>query len=76
MRGLDFNRQKALTEMLSKAGECKACDQCRSVFSKDIGICRFCGAYRFNERPAVVRATLKIMLKSPFPVSAGVVPRV
>jgi len=68
-------RRQSLAKMLADAGSFKECDQCRSISPQRLGICPFCGTYRFNEDPEATRATLKEMVQRPFPVGAAVAPR-
>lgn len=53
----------------------KVCNQCRSISFKEVGLCKICGSYSFNESPEEVTETAKLMGSTPFPVTAGVVPR-
>jgi hypothetical protein len=69
-------RRQILAKILADVGSFKECDQCRSVAPKRVGICPFCGTYRFNENSRAVDATLKEMAQRPFPFGAAVAPRV
>ena len=69
-------RLELLRGIAKHATEFKECDQCRSISLKRMGICPWCHCYRFKEDVEVVRATLNVMAKNPWPVNAGVVPRI
>jgi hypothetical protein len=53
----------------------KVCDACLSIVLREAHICRYCGAYRWDESPARIRKIACLMQKNPFPVNAGTVPR-
>ena len=68
-------RRRGIQQIIAEPHLYKACDQCRSILFKRAKICCICGAHRFNEGP-VVLATAKEMQLSPFPMTAGIVPRI
>lgn len=65
-----------LQQILQRAEDFKECDQCRAISPKHNGLCPFCRCYRFKEDVESVRATLKVMAGRPWPLNAGVVPRI
>ncbi len=69
-------RQSRARQIQVEAERFKVCDQCRSISFKHAGACSVCGAYRFIEDPAAVRATAQEMGAHPFPQTSGTVPRI
>ena len=68
-------RLEGLRRIADQAEDFKECDQCRSISPKRYGLCPWCRCYRFNEDVETVRATLALMAERPWPLNAGVVPR-
>jgi recombinational DNA repair protein RecR len=68
-------RQKRAAEILATVDQFKVCDQCRSISYKRAQTCTVCGAYRFNDKPALVSKTAREMGANPFPTTSGTVPR-
>jgi len=68
-------RQNRAEQIASQAGRFKVCEQCRSISFKPAATCSVCGAYRFDEDPAAVRATAREMAANAFPITSGTVPR-
>lgn len=69
-------RLEGLRRIESQAGDFKECDQCRSILPRTYGLCPWCRSYRFKEDVETVRATLAVMAARPWPLNAGVVPRI
>jgi hypothetical protein len=69
-----FRRARAIG-ILAEPHDHKVCDQCRSVSRKSARICPICGTYRFHSSKRIVVKVAKLIRASPFPYSAGVVPR-
>ena len=53
----------------------KVCDQCRSISLVTVRYCPLCHCYRLDETEATVKRTAAIIGENPFPLTAGVVPR-
>lgn len=53
----------------------KVCDQCLSISRVATRVCAVCGAYRWDESAERVIAVSSVMARNPFPLTAGVVPR-
>jgi hypothetical protein len=53
----------------------KVCDQCWSISKRGARVCPICGAWRWDRTPERVIEISRLMAKNPFPVTAGVVPR-
>src|SRR5262249_6104833 len=68
-------RRTKADQIIANAPLFKVCDQCRCIMRKHAGKCAVCGAYRFREEVASVRAIAKKTKQSPFPLTAGTVPR-
>ncbi len=68
-------RKKRAAEILASVEQFKVCEQCRSISYKRAQTCTVCGAYRFDERPALVGKTAREMGARPFPTTSGTVPR-
>lgn len=53
----------------------KVCDLCNSISPVSAGLCRVCGGYCWHtDRKTVIRIA-RIIRKTPFPLTSGVVPR-
>lgn len=76
MRVLWAVRLEGLRRIEANVEEFQECDQCRAISPKRLGLCPWCRSYRFKTNTARVRATLKAMATRPWPLNAGVVPRV
>ncbi len=68
-------RQERANEILAAVDQFKVCDQCRSISYKRAQACSVCGAYRFEERPEIVRKAAREMGSHPFPRTSGTIPR-
>jgi hypothetical protein len=68
-------RRTKADQIIANATNFKACDQCWAIMRKHAGMCAVCGAYRFREEVASVRTIAEMTKHSPFPVTAGTVPR-
>ena len=53
----------------------KVCNQCWSICCADAPVCHVCKAYRFDWDRAWVCEVARMIGRNPFPVTAGVVPR-
>ena len=53
----------------------KVCEQCNSLVRVEAPLCPWCEAYQFITASEKVCAIAREMAKQPFPVNAGVVPR-
>jgi hypothetical protein len=53
----------------------KVCDQCRSISYITYGLCPICHCYRWDSSPEFVITTANIIGSTPFPLTAGTVPR-
>ena len=53
----------------------KVCTQCLSISMAAAGLCLVCGTYRFDCRPERVIEIATIIGSTPFPFTAGTVPR-
>jgi hypothetical protein len=51
------------------------CDQCLSISPLSARVCPICGAWQWVETPERIKEVSRMMAKNPFPVTAGVVPR-
>ena len=71
----DQERKRRVERIRSRAEEFKVCGQCFSISWKRAGRCKVCGAYRFDESPALVKSITRRMATSPFPRTAGFAPR-
>lgn len=69
-------RRQTVNAILAAPEQFKSCDQCRSISQKSLGVCPFCGCYRFKEDAETVRATASEMGARPYPLNSPVVPRV
>jgi hypothetical protein len=68
-------RRVQLDYIKMSAEDHKVCHACYSISLLRAKVCPFCGSYRFDEDPRIVRAVARRMGLSPFPLRAGVVPR-
>jgi hypothetical protein len=68
-------RFRRASQIIAQPGLYKVCDQCRSINTQPAHKCHVCGAYRWNNDPVLVADTAREMGYNPFPVTAGVVPR-
>jgi hypothetical protein len=69
------HRRAQVDRFIACAEQYKECDQCRAILTKGVGICCFCGTYRFVQDPDRIRATAREMKTRPFPLAAPVMPR-
>ncbi len=69
-------RLGGLQQILQRAEDFKECEQCRAISPKHNGLCPYCRCYRFKEDVETVKATIRVMAGRPWPLNAGVVPRV
>jgi hypothetical protein len=53
----------------------KICDTCWSVALNSEPVCRICGAYRWDTDTQRIRQVAEMIADSPFPLTAGTVPR-
>ena len=68
-------RQKLAERFLTTPREFKVCDCCQSIWKVTATGCHLCGSYRWRTSEAEVVAIAKIICATPFPFTAGVVPR-
>lgn len=68
-------RTRHVERILSSPFSYKVCDQCKSISLTTARLCPICHAYRWDSSAETVIETAKHIGKSPFPYSAGVVPR-
>jgi hypothetical protein len=53
----------------------KVCDQCLSIARLLAPVCPICGAWRWDATPERIIEVSRTMAENPFPITAGVVPR-
>ena len=70
-----LRRRKLAESFIAYPHLFKACDCCQSMSAVMERICRLCGAYRWRTVAAEVVAIAEVIGNSPFPFTAGVVPR-
>jgi hypothetical protein len=68
-------RRAKADQIIANAANFKVCDTCWAIIRTHAGKCAVCGAYRFREGVASVRAIAEMTKQSPFPLTAGTVPR-
>ncbi len=68
-------RRDIVNKFIAHPEKYKECEHCRSINLKAAGLCVWCGAYTFLENPERVRLTAREMGMRPYPLSAGVMPR-
>ena len=66
---------KVLHQFLENPDNYKVCKQCNSIVFVRSRVCQLCGCYRFDYTRAGVECISRIIGNSPFPFTAGVVPR-
>jgi len=71
---LKFRRSKR-DLFVARPYEYKVCDQCRSIAFAKARVCAVCHAYRWNESVNFVVRVARQIGENPFPLTAGVVPR-
>jgi hypothetical protein len=70
-------RRAAISDEISGSPEkFKACAQCLSVSHLSTRTCPICGTYRWYYSAEAITVIAALMRKNPFPVTAGVVPRI
>jgi hypothetical protein len=69
-------RREKADQIIANATNFKVCDQCRAIMRKHAGMCAICGAYRFREKVASVRAIAEMTKQSPFPLTNAIVSRI
>ena len=68
-------RRRQAHAALAKLHLYKVCDQCRSISFKTCGLCPICHGYRWDESRETLIETANIIGTTPFPLTAGTVPR-
>lgn len=61
--------------ILSDIANHKVCEVCRSISKLSAAVCPICHAYQWDCNPDSVRETAGIIGSTPFPITAGTVPR-
>ncbi len=69
-------RRAKMEAFIANPESYKVCCLCRSISLECGGLCPVCGAYRFTSDRETVIETAKIIGSNPFPLTAGVVPRI
>lgn len=62
--------------ILSDIANHKVCDVCRSISKLSAAVCPICHAYQWILDPAYVAETANLIGATPFPITAGTVPRI
>ena len=70
----DLRREKAMC-YINSPNYYQVCDACFSITASSVGICPYCGGYRWDRSPARVVAVARLIGGNPFPLGAGTVPR-
>jgi hypothetical protein len=68
-------RRRPADAALAKLRLYKVCDQCRSISFRTCGLCPICHGYRWDESREGLIETAKIIGTTPFPLTAGTVPK-
>ena len=68
-------RRTAFAHISAVPERFKVCTQCHSTSYRHAAVCFICGAYRFDEQVDHIAVTAIVAGRSPFPFSAGTVPR-
>jgi hypothetical protein len=68
-------RRAKATRFATNPERYKVCAQCWSIAPLREGVCRICGTYRWDKSLERVREVAEMIGRSPFPVTAGTVPR-
>jgi hypothetical protein len=69
------NRRRRMEAILANIQGFKVCETCRSISKKEVGLCCICHAYRWEESPDYIKEIAEIIGSTPFPLTAGTVPR-
>jgi hypothetical protein len=69
------SRNANAEQICANAEEFKVCTVCLSIAFQRAGTCPICRSYRWYYSAEAVRLVARIMQQSPFPFTAGTVPR-
>jgi recombinational DNA repair protein RecR len=73
---IHFDLRKSHVQRILEAPETyMVCTQCQSISKRTARLCPICAAYRWDHSLERIVETAKHIGRSPFPYSAGVVPR-